>query len=121
MTAHYEYITKEGKLCGPQPVGAKLIKRLKVLRGGDRPWDEASAQHYSLDRMGYVRMQIRVGREYALITNAGLALLERTERAAYRRGRAMTTASAEVREAGRTETGSFLSVGELAELTGRGA
>lgn len=60
----------------PDPVGAKRIKTLRLLRIGDIPWDHAEAQFGALYRMGYVR---RDG-DKAQITNAGLAVLERHER-----------------------------------------
>jgi hypothetical protein len=60
----------------PDPVGAKRVKTLKLLRGGDQPWSVAEAQFGALYRMGYVR---RVG-DTAQITNAGLTVVERAER-----------------------------------------
>jgi hypothetical protein len=62
----------------PDPVGAKRIKTLKLLRQSDKPWTQAEAQFGALYRMGYVR---RVG-EAAQITNAGLSVLDRHERKA---------------------------------------
>lgn len=59
----------------PDPVGAKRIKTLTLLRQSDQPWDRAEAQFGALFRMGYVR---REG-DRAQITNAGLSVLERHE------------------------------------------
>ena len=57
----------------PDPVGAKRIKTLKLLRRADQPWSVAEAQFGALYRMGYVK---REG-DTAQITNAGLAVLDR--------------------------------------------
>lgn len=60
-------------LRGPDPVGEKRLKTLRLLMSGDKLWSQAEAQFGALYRMGYVR---RDG-DMAQITNAGLAVLER--------------------------------------------
>ena len=58
------------------PVGAKRIKTLALLRQSDQQWGRAEAQFGALHRMGYVRRYD----DRAQITNAGLAVLDRHER-----------------------------------------
>ena len=64
---------RKKELRGPDPVGAKRVKTLALLRAGDQPWSRAEAQFCALYRIGYVR---REG-DTAQITNAGLAFLDR--------------------------------------------
>lgn len=63
---------------GPSPLGQELLKRLQLVEvTGVAIWNDASAQHERLRRMGYLTRQAR-GRDWlACITDAGSAYLER--------------------------------------------
>lgn len=69
------YVTKEGRVCGPEQLGKKRLLRLRMLKNAGakgRALSEAPGQSESLRRAGYAT----VNGEQVFITEAGRAALK---------------------------------------------